>query len=77
MFGKVERPDGGYIFHGGCGGCETHQSKCHECQYESADWSLPNLNTAHAAKELEREAAKRRCRRMTPPPKLRVVGKMQ
>ena len=31
------------IYHGGCHGCITDQSKCCCCQYANRGWELPNL----------------------------------
>lgn len=51
----VARTNPKKIFHGGCHGCEMQishgLSKCGECQYHSADWSKPNLNTLDKKKE--------------------------
>ena len=40
----MSRPDGGYIFHGGCHDCVQPLHRCPDCRYMEPNWDLPNLN---------------------------------
>lgn len=46
----------GFIFHGGCIGCENPLSVCPDCRYMLPDWNLPDKNTVSP----EREKARKR-----------------
>lgn len=52
------RPDGGYVFHGGCNGCTQPLHVCPTCQYMEPDWSLPDRNPVNAEREKEKQAMK-------------------
>lgn len=53
---KATRPDGGYVFHGGCGGCTQPLEICPACCYMGPNWSLPDQNQAHKLEEDERQS---------------------
>ncbi len=53
---KAERPNGGYIFHGGCHGCTNPIQNCPDCRYMLPNWNLPDLNPYSIGLEKEREA---------------------
>jgi len=48
---KAIRPDGGYVFHGGCDGCTNLIRRCPGCMYMEPNWNLPDLNPIHAEQE--------------------------
>lgn len=57
---KAKRPNGGYIFHGGCHGCTNPLSVCPGCMYMEPDWDLPDLNPAHERAHATRSKMKAR-----------------
>lgn len=64
MFAKVSRVNGGYIFHGGCNGCEAPEdnSRCPGCRYFECDWNKPDLNDGHKREAEIREQVKKDAR---------------
>ena len=53
---KAQRPDGGYVFHGGCDGCTQPLSVCPTCCYMKPDWNLPDRNPISIKEEKEKQA---------------------
>lgn len=53
---KATRPNGEYVFHGGCDGCTEPLQVCPGCKYMRPDWNLPDLNPAHIEQGKEKEA---------------------
>lgn len=50
----------GYLFSGGCHGCQNEIHICPGCCYMECDWTKPDLNTKHKTdlKEKERMVSK-------------------
>lgn len=57
---KAQRPNGGYVFHGGCDGCPNDLSICPTCCYMEANWRLPSKNPV----EIERDKKRAEMRRL-------------
>lgn len=77
---KNKRPHSdGFVFHGGCLGCNLDISKCHGCLYLDYDERVgrfPNLNPESVTKEKERERMKELALSMAPDkPTLKLVSK--
>ena len=53
---RAIRPNGGYVFHGGCSGCDNDISICPTCKYMEPNWSLPDRNPVNIRSQEEKIA---------------------